>query len=78
MGRRGRRWADSFTITRPADGYVIAFSLFMPLGALVLRVGLLRGRSPPWWHAVQLAVSIGVVTPLALGVQSLVDGVRSP
>jgi hypothetical protein len=53
---------------------ILAVYLLLPVGALLLIVGLLRAATIPWWGAVALGLSLGAITPLRLGPQAVVDG----
>ncbi|MEA3076131.1 MAG: hypothetical protein QOF60_1039 [Actinomycetota bacterium] len=53
---------------------ILAVYLLLPVGALLLIVGLLRAATIPWWGVVALGLSLGAITPLRLGLQAIVDG----
>jgi hypothetical protein len=53
---------------------IISVYLLLPLGSLLLIVGLVRAGTIPWWGAVALGASLGAITPLRLGPQAVVDG----
>jgi hypothetical protein len=54
---------------------IIAIYLLLPVGALLLILGLLRAGTIPWWGAAVLGLSLAAITPLRLGPQAVVDGV---
>lgn len=60
--------------TSTASYAIIGVYLLLTIGAIVLLVGLLRAGTIPWWLAALLCVTLGVITPLRLGPQAIVDG----
>jgi hypothetical protein len=60
--------------TSAASLAILAVYALLPVGAVVLLVGLWRTAALPRPVAVALAVSLGAITPLRLGPQAVVDG----
>jgi hypothetical protein len=54
---------------------ILGVYALLPVGSLLLATGLVRARTAPTWLAVLLPVGLGVITPLRLGIESIVDGV---
>jgi hypothetical protein len=60
--------------TSAASFAILGVYLLLPVGALLLIVGLVRAATIPWWGAVPLGLSLGAITPLRLGPQAVADG----